>query len=107
MGTSRCSTVATPTSGGGCGIAADVFVVQAAVVNNAMVNTAVAQIAMRVSILFLLRGAIAIYKITDELTCPDERIQLSLLERPLLFALEVFEKVFGVHAPRHELGALV
>jgi len=58
MGTSRCSTLDTCTSGGDFGVSADVFVVQAAVVNNAIVDTAADQVAMRffdrVSILFIL-----------------------------------------------------
>jgi hypothetical protein len=47
VGTSRCSTVATLTSGGGGGLAADVLMLQAAVASNATVNTGPAHMAVR------------------------------------------------------------
>jgi hypothetical protein len=47
MGTSCCSTVATLTSGGGGGLAADVLTLQAAVASNAMVNANAINMALR------------------------------------------------------------
>src|SRR5258706_14879899 len=91
MGTSRCSTVATSTSGGACGVAADVLVVHAAVINNAMANRAVDQTVNR----YFNRFSIFLLSL------------LSLLERPRFLALEVFEKVLGVNASRYELGTFV
>src|SRR5579872_6962318 len=84
MVTSRCSTVATCTSGADSGFAAAVFIVQPAVVSNT------AAIGTSRAIQFFIWSPLSCC------FCP----------RALFPALEVFDEVSGIHAPRHQLGAL-
>src|SRR5579863_3236376 len=103
MGTSRCSTVATLTSGARGGPAADVLAVQAVVASNAMTSAGATHMAIRrfnrISIcLFLLFSRL--------LLCAETLRPAASRNARTSSALEVLEKVPGIHSSGHELGAL-